>query len=86
LDANIIFSQNEKGFVGAKIQVIDKKEQINGYQSPEEEVTGWSIQAPEKSNPAPVEMSQTDPAWLGAAKSELDTITNLPSEENILPF
>ena len=48
LDANIIFSQNEKGFVGAKIQVIDKKEQINSYEAPEEEVTGWSTDAPER--------------------------------------
>lgn len=46
LDAKFIFSQNDKGFVNAKIQVVDKKEQINGYEEPaerEDEVTGWSI-------------------------------------------
>lgn len=46
LDAKFIFSQNDKGFVNAKIQVVDKKEQINGYEQPaerEEEVVGWSI-------------------------------------------
>ena len=57
LDANFIFSQNEKGFVNAKIQVVDKKEQINGYEAPEEredEVDGWSIEAPEARSTQPM--------------------------------
>jgi hypothetical protein len=47
LDAKISFAQNEKGFVFAKIMVVDKKEQVNGYEPPEDEVTGWTIPAPE---------------------------------------
>lgn len=42
LDANIIFGINEKGFINAKIQVLDRKEQVNSYESPEDLVTGWS--------------------------------------------
>jgi len=50
MDANFVFSQNDKGFVNAKIQIVDKKEQINGYEAPEEredECDGWSTTAPE---------------------------------------
>ena len=47
LDANIIFSMNDKGYINAKIQIIDKKEQINGYEEPEDTVTGWSTLAPD---------------------------------------
>lgn len=51
LDANFIFSQNEKGFIDAKIQVVDRKEQVNGYEPPkqmEEEVDGWSLPGEDK--------------------------------------
>ena len=47
LDAKVIFVKSEKGFISAKIQVIDKKEQVNGYEPPEEEVTGWNVPSPE---------------------------------------
>ena len=50
LDCKVEFVVNKDGFVNPKIQVIDKKEQIFGYEPPEpqdEEVTGWEIYAPE---------------------------------------
>jgi len=46
LDAKVVFAKNEKGFVNAKIQVIDKKEQVFGYESPVEDVQGWASPAP----------------------------------------
>jgi hypothetical protein len=61
LDANFVFNLNDKGFIGAKIQVIDKKEQINGYEAPEsqeEEVDGWNVAAPEAKQPAQVDTLQ----------------------------
>jgi hypothetical protein len=80
LDANIIFSQNEKGFVAAKIQVLDKKEQVNGYQSPEEEVTGWANSEAEKTVSAPISENATQPATSMPVFSE-------PEEAgNDLPF
>lgn len=47
LDANINFTINDSGFINAKIHVVDKKEQVNGYTPPESEVEGWAITAPE---------------------------------------
>lgn len=74
LDANIVFTQNERGFLTAKIQVIDKAEQINSYKEPEEEVNRWSsgaepakpIKEPEAANPLPV------------FNPEEDTLNSLP--------
>ena len=54
LDCKIIFSVNDKGYVNAKIQVVDKKEQINGYEEPEDDVTGWNVPAPEAKAPEPM--------------------------------
>jgi hypothetical protein len=45
LDAEIEYVKNAKGYISAKIKVIDKKEQVNSYLSPEDEVTGWSTDA-----------------------------------------
>lgn len=42
LDAKVIFVKNEKGFINAKIQVIDKMEQVFGYEAQENEVLGWA--------------------------------------------
>ena len=42
LDAKIIFTYADTGFVNAKIQVVDRKEQVNSYQQPEQAVEGWS--------------------------------------------
>ena len=50
LDAKVIFDVTEKGFINAKIQVVDKKEQITLYEPPttfaEDEVEGWEIETP----------------------------------------
>jgi len=54
LDANILFQKNEKGYINAKIQIIDKKEQVKGYESPEDEADGWSSAAPEIKAPQPM--------------------------------
>jgi hypothetical protein len=51
LDANILFLKNEKGYINAKIQIVDKKEQVKGYESPEDEADGWSSVAPEPKAP-----------------------------------
>ncbi|HBD93218.1 MAG TPA: hypothetical protein DC057_03505 [Spirochaetia bacterium] len=41
LEANIIFALNEKGFINAKIQIENKKEQVLSYDAPESNVDGW---------------------------------------------
>jgi hypothetical protein len=46
--------KNEKGYINAKIQIIDKKEQVKGYESPEDEADGWSTTAPEPKAPEPM--------------------------------
>lgn len=56
LDCKVEFVVNKEGFVNPKIQVIDKKEQIFGYEPPEpqeEEVTGWASPAPDAKEPEP---------------------------------
>lgn len=47
IDATIVFVKNDKGYVNAKIQIIDKVEQVHGYEPPESDVTGWASPAPE---------------------------------------
>ncbi len=51
LDATIIFSINDQGYVNAKILVKDKKEQVFGYEAPEAAVEGWAIEAPPVHSP-----------------------------------
>ena len=52
LDADIIFIKTEKNgntYFNAKIQIIDKKEQIHAYEAPasrEDEADGWATTAP----------------------------------------
>lgn len=46
LDATVIFQVNDKGFINAKIQVVEKKEQILSYEEPEDDVVGWATQTP----------------------------------------
>lgn len=57
LDANINFTINDAGFINAKIHIVDRREQVNGYTPPESEVEGWNIPAPaaveSKQNEAP---------------------------------
>lgn len=42
LDCNVVFDINDSGFINAKIQVVDSKEKVNGYEASEAEVTGWT--------------------------------------------
>lgn len=46
LDAKVIFSCNDAGYVNAKIQVVDKVEQVISYEGPEEFVNGWACPTP----------------------------------------
>lgn len=46
LDAKVIFSCNDAGYVNAKIQVVDKVEQVISYEGPEEFVNAWACPAP----------------------------------------
>ena len=50
LDAKVIFDVTEKGYINAKIQVVDKKEQITLYEAPttfaDDEVEGWETETP----------------------------------------
>lgn len=46
LDAKIIFSCNDAGYVNAKIAVVDKVEQVISYEGPEEFVSGWACPTP----------------------------------------
>lgn len=44
IDANVIFEVSEKGFINAKIQIIDRKEQIHAYTpSTYQEADGWAF-------------------------------------------
>lgn len=42
LDANVVFNLNDSGFINARIQVADRREQVNAYEPPEQEVEGWT--------------------------------------------
>ena len=44
MDAKIMFTKNEKGYLNARIQVVDKVEQVLSYEAPESNVTGWATQ------------------------------------------
>lgn len=72
LDANIIFSINDKGYCNAKIQVIDRKEKINGYEEPEDEVTGWATEAPE-----PKKAEEKEPEPVPIVAPEFTPLSNL---------
>ena len=102
IDAKIIFSCNDAGFVNAKIQVVDKVEQVISYEGPEEFVSGWACPTP-----APVQKKQDDdplkpievvrkdgsftpPNLSGftnpATIPELQPIQPLPADDSGLPF
>ena len=51
LDCDVVCGLSAKGFLYVKINVIDKVEQVNGYEAQEEDVTGWNIPAPENLPP-----------------------------------
>lgn len=42
LDANVIFTVSDAGFINAKIQVKDRREMVNSYVPSENEVEGWT--------------------------------------------
>lgn len=44
MDAKIMFTKNDKGYLNARIQVVDKVEQVLSYEAPESNVTGWATQ------------------------------------------
>jgi hypothetical protein len=64
LDCEIEYTKNAKGYISAKIHVLDKKEQVNGYSPAEEEVNGWANAEAEKSVsvPIPENISQPTPS------------------------
>ena len=74
LDAKVIFDVTEKGYINAKIQVVDKKEQITLYEPPttfaEDEVEGWEIETPTEAAPKteatpPTDFSKMTPEEIG---------------------
>lgn len=42
LDANVIFDRNDSGYINARIQVEDRREMVNSYESPADAVEGWT--------------------------------------------
>jgi hypothetical protein len=85
LDCEVECLISEKGLLYAKIPVIDKKEQINGYEAPdsqEEEVDGWNVAAPEPKIVAKQEVDMTqvhEPAF----KEVFNPLSEQPGD---LPF
>ena len=53
IDAKIVFTVNDRGYINPRILVEGGKEQILSYEDPKEfsaegeEITGWAIEAPE---------------------------------------
>lgn len=87
LDCKIEFVVNKDGFINPKIQVIDKKEQIFGYEAPEqqeEEVDGWASTAPEIRPQQPLgDGSQAEPNPITPFGVESNSLT---PQESDLPF
>ena len=87
LDCKIEFVVNKDGFINPKIQVIDKKEQIFGYEAPEqqeEEVDGWISPAPEPKPQQPIgDGSQAEPNPIVPFGMESNSLNPQPSD---LPF
>lgn len=82
LDAKVIFAINDGGFVNAKIMVADRKEQVDSYEGPEEQVTGWSC-----GNPEPVKTEEKLPNIESYDVPNLADLGNLEGgTEEILPF
>lgn len=80
LDCNIICAISAKGFLNAKIQIIDRKEQVFGYEA-SDEADGWATPAPAIKTPEPYE------AKISQNPSPLDTFNpnQIPVEDD-LPF
>jgi len=90
LDANVIFSKNDKGYINAKIQIIDKKEQINGYEDPEDTANGWSTPAPSIKEVQPMgdgNHGEPNPTTVTVDGIPIFNPNSLnPNEVNDLPF
>lgn len=88
IDAKIDFKVSEKGYINAKIAIIDGKEQILSYTPPvneEEKVDGWACAAPEPTKT----VDETDENYNPFAEKEEtpDYLTPPPPEQdNDLPF
>jgi len=86
LTANVVFAINDSGFVNAKIQVEDRKEQVLAYEGPEDQVTGWSCGNPEPKK----EEIQPEPKKPNVESYEVPNLADLGSleagNEEILPF
>lgn len=85
IDATIVFVKNDKGYVNAKIQIIDKVEQVHSYEAPESDVTGWASPATEIKTQQPYgDESYAEPNPItpfGIEPNPLD-----PAGSNDLPF
>ena len=76
---NVRFWVSDKGFLNAAIRVVNKREQINGYESPTEEVEGWNVAALEIQKP----IEEAEPTI--QPLNELVDITKIATETD-LPF
>ena len=78
LEALIDFILTDKGYINAKINIKDRREQILGYEAPEDEVTGWA----NGNEPAPQYITET------TQNEQLSNPFPLPptEEEDDLPF
>lgn len=81
LDAAIIFQISDQGFINAKINVINRKEQVLGYTPPESEVEGWAVEAPEVSQ----EVDDNDLKAEPIIKDE-DPLIPMIEDDDQLPF
>lgn len=95
LDAKIEFVVNKKGFINARIQVIDRKEQVFGYEQSslqEEEVDGWVTYAPDIKIQEPIgdgslaEANPITPFGINPDPTGLDAINKLGTDPDDLPF
>jgi len=82
LDAKIIFAINDKGFIGAKIQVENKKEQVFSYKAPESNVDGWANG--DSSVAESSEVPKDNKYNVNVASNESELPNN--QEDNDLPF
>ena len=71
LNANVVFNVSDSGYINAKIQVIDRREQVNGYEAPESEVEGWANdsaqpqqQAQPQTQPKPQPQQEQNPNYV----------------------
>lgn len=92
LEAKIIYVKNKNGYINAKIEVIEGKEQIDGYEvstyeSQEDDVTGWNVPAPENLPPSGdgshAEPNPIDPNPLGLPNLNSLNPSDVPGD---LPF